>query len=116
MMQAGKLKHRIQIEEPVVVGKSPMNADIVEYTPYLVTWSRIRPIRGREYLEGKMEQADATAEILFRAQAGKTVTPDMRVVFGKRIYEIVSPPVDVNELGKEVQLMCREIYGQSDIC
>ena len=116
MSQAGRYRHRIVVEHFVVSGKNELNEDVGDWQTFLTAWARITPIRGREYLEGKMEQADATATIAFRTQPGKTVTPVMRVAYGERIYEIVAPPVDIAELGKETQLTCREIYGQSAIC
>ena len=116
MAQGGRYRHRIAIIHFVVSGQNELNEDVGDWETFLTAWARISPIRGREFLEGKMEQADATAMIAFRAQPGKTVTPVMRVAYGERIYEIVAPPVDVAELGKEIQLTCREIYGQSGIC
>ena len=115
-MQAGRYNKRIQIIEPIVDHKTEMNEDVIRYDPYLVAWAEIDPIRGREYAEAKMAQSDATFRIKFRNQPSKPVTAVMKVEYGNRLFEIVSPPINPREAGREIQLMCREIDGQSGIC
>jgi SPP1 family predicted phage head-tail adaptor len=115
-MQAGRYNKRIQIIDPIVISKTEMNEDVIRWDPFLAAWAEIDPIRGREYMEAKMSQADATFRIKFRNQPGKTVTAVMKVLYGSRTFEIVSPPINPRERGAEIQLMCREIDGQSGIC
>lgn len=106
-MGAGRYRHRITIESSSAV-LNGFGEETLTWSTYMTAWAAIEPLRGREYMEAKQVQADVDTRIRLRGQASKTIQPSMRVKFGARIYEIVSPPINVSEIGKEVQLMCRE--------
>ena len=69
-------------------------------------WAAIEPLRGREWLETRMVQADVDTRIRIRYLS--TVTPSMRVLWGTRVFEIIAPPIHLQERKRETHLMCRE--------
>jgi len=85
MLDAGRLRHRITIEQPTET-QDPITGAIT------VAWSRvwenvpaeIVPRSGREFLAAQQLQAEITTAITFRWRCG--LTPKMRIVHGTRIY------------------------------
>lgn len=67
----------------------------------------IYPISGKEILTEEVRKGEITHKILMRYT--KNVDSSMRILFGNRIFEIVSPPINFQEMNLEMQLLCREI-------
>jgi SPP1 family predicted phage head-tail adaptor len=67
----------------------------------------IFPISGKDILTEEVRKGEITHKILMRYT--KNVDSSMRILFGNRIFEIVSPPVNFQEMNLEMQLLCREI-------
>jgi len=103
-MKAGKLRHRITIQQPVEVRDS--------YGGVTVTWgtfatvnASVEPLRGQELWAAAAQQARVNTRIRIRYLA--SVSPKMRVLFGTRIY-LIDAVIDPEERHVEMQLMCQE--------
>lgn len=105
-MKIGNLRHRITIQKKSATRDS-YGAETISWTTYLTVWAAIEPLRGREYMEARQVQADVDTRIRMRAQSVYTIKPGMQVLFGARIFDIISV-IEVEERNREVQLMCRE--------
>lgn len=89
MLDAGRLRHRVTIEQPLESQDATTGA-------ITVTWSalwtnvpaEIVPRSGREFLAAQQLQAEVTTLITFRARSG--LTPKMRIVHGTTVYNPVS--------------------------
>ena len=67
----------------------------------------IFPISGREALLCKMlKQGEISHRIVLRYTKG--IDSNMRIKFGTRIFEIISPPVNSYERNDELLLFCKE--------
>lgn len=106
MKDVGKVyRHRITIQEFV--------EEVDEYgTPIgsgwqdvMTVWASVEPIRGCEYIEVQNTQAELTTRIRMRYRPG--ITPAMRVVYQRRIFDIQSV-IDINEQHTHLELMCVE--------
>ena len=99
-MDPGKLNHRItfQIQN--------LDSEEEEWNDIVTTWASINPISGREYYQAETINSDLTHKIRLRYRRG--ITPDMRILYKDRIFNIVSV---INEYEKNaiLQLMCREL-------
>lgn len=103
-MKIGKLRNRITIEQ--VVETQDLDGSVLESWSFFVNaQASIEPISGREYFAAQSTQAEVTHRITMRYLAG--ITPKMRIVYGTRIFEILSV-INVQERNRELQLMCRE--------
>jgi SPP1 family predicted phage head-tail adaptor len=71
----------------------------------------IFPISGKELILANMEKGEISHRIYMRYQSG--VDSTMRILFGNRIFEIVSPPVNYQEKNWEIQLTVREVESPS---
>jgi SPP1 family predicted phage head-tail adaptor len=108
-MNPGDLRQRIRIEkkhEPVAQGsfgeQSPAWDLVAE------VWASPEAMRGQEYLESRRLQADVDWRIRIRYREG--ITPAMRVVYGEKVFNIISV-IDVKERHREMQLMCKELIN-----
>jgi SPP1 family predicted phage head-tail adaptor len=66
----------------------------------------IFPISGREILTVDVKNGEISHRIHIRYTKGIDTT--MRIKFGERIFEIVTPPINFQERDLELQLMCKE--------
>lgn len=104
-MQAGRLRHRITIQEPVVA-RNGFNEAITTWSNVATVWASVEPISGREFFAAEHVQSEITHRVRLRYRPG--VTSEMRVSFGGRYLQIESV-IDVRERNAEMQLMCREM-------
>jgi SPP1 family predicted phage head-tail adaptor len=66
----------------------------------------IFPISGKEVLTDEVIKGEVSHRIHMRYISG--VDSSMRIKFGNRIFDIVSPPINFQEKNLEIQLMCKE--------
>ena len=106
-MQAGKLRHRVELQRATVTADS--HGDQVKaWTTLRTVWASIEPLSGREYLQGAQTSSDITARIKIRG--GVTLTPKDRVKYGDRVFDI-RHVIDWGGRGIETQLMCVERFN-----
>jgi SPP1 family predicted phage head-tail adaptor len=89
-IEAGRLRHRVRIEQSVLVVDS--NGDAVqdpktgettsEWIEVATVWAAIEPISGREFIQSQAKQSQITARIVIRFREG--VTAAMRLVHVRR--------------------------------
>jgi SPP1 family predicted phage head-tail adaptor len=85
-LAAGKLRHRVRIEE--IVTDQDSNGDIVQ------TWqtyadnvaAAVEPLSARELVQAQAMQSEVSARITIRWLSGVKAT--MRIVYGSAIYRI----------------------------
>lgn len=66
----------------------------------------IFPISGREALSEDVRTGEVSHRIVLRFTKG--IVSDMRIKFGERNFEIISPPVNNYERDDELLLFCKE--------
>ena len=111
-MRAGRLRHRISIQQKSVTRDS-YGAETITWSTVCTVWGAVEPIRGREFLEQAMNGAELTTRIVIRTQRSESLTPAMRATWGSHVYDIQSI-VNVDERDRETQLLCREILDDDD--
>lgn len=114
-MQAGRLRHRVNIEQPVETQN--------EIGEPITTWqvfaenvpAAIEPLSGREFYAAQQEQSDVTTRIRIRWRRG--VTELMRLVHVTDattspeevdVYDIEAALPDQRTGRRELQLMCKK--------
>lgn len=108
MIAAGKLNRRIIIEQ-VTETRDEMGGVIQTWATFATVWAEFVSQTGREFFAAKQVNAALEAIIRIRYIAG--VTAKMRVKYGTRVFNLVAPPVDVNEAHVELKLLCEELRG-----
>jgi SPP1 family predicted phage head-tail adaptor len=104
-MRAGRLNKKVTIQQ-VTETQDGKGGIIPAWATFAPAWAAIEPLAGKEYLSSKQVNAETSVKIRIRYLAN--ITSKMRVKYGTRIYEIVSPPIDVREGNREIHLMCKE--------
>lgn len=66
----------------------------------------IFPISGREALTEEVRKGEITHRIQLRYLKG--IDNTMRIKFGERIFDIISPPINMREQNNELYLICKE--------
>lgn len=103
-MKIGKLRHRIRIQE-YVAGRDIFGAEEPAWMDVATVWASVTPVSGKEYFASAQTNAEVSTKITMRYRSG--ITPKMRIVFGTRIFEIISV-LNFEERGVELNLMCKE--------
>jgi len=104
-MEAGALRHRVSIQEPVEARNS-YNEVITTWALVAVVWGSVAPLAGREFFAAEHVQSEITHRVRLRYRAG--ITSEMRVVYAGRVLMIQSV-IDRGERRRELELMCREV-------
>ena len=104
-MKIGVLRHRVTLQEKTVT-EDELKQQTEVWTDIASVWASVEPLSGREYYAAKQIHADISVKITMRYR--RDVCPEMRVVFNKAIYEILSV---INSERKNISLvlMCREV-------
>lgn len=107
-MEAGKLRHRIAIQDKTITldsGGIPTEtwADIAGGSSIPAS---LEPLKGREYFQAAAVSAENTIPVTIRYRPG--VTSALRIVYGSRILNIRSV-IDVDERHVKLILLCEEV-------
>lgn len=103
-MRAGDLRHRVTIQQLVTV-YDEYNQPVEMWQDLTTVWAAIEPLSGREYWQAKAVNAEVTHRVRMRYRAG--ITPEMRLVFNGRVFEILAV-LNLEERNIELQLLCKE--------
>lgn len=104
-MQAGNLRNRIVVQDKSVT-QNAYGEEVITWTAVASVWAAIEPLMGREFMAAQQVQAEVTTRIRLRYISG--LAPEMRVLFGGRVFEILSVQ-HVYERRRELILMCKEV-------
>ena len=104
-MRAGGLRQRVTIQDKSA-SKNTYGEEVITWADFAKVWAAVEPLRGREFLDGKMITAEVSTRIRIRYRSG--ITPEMRVEFGSIVYDIHSI-IHLEEREREIHLMCQEI-------
>ena len=105
---AGPLRHVVAIQQPVtaIVDGLGATAPTTWTAVYSAVRAEVRPLRGDQYLAGQQLASIVDYKIRIRYHSG--IKNGWRVVFGTRIYKIVSV-IDPEMRKIYLDLMCKEI-------
>jgi SPP1 family predicted phage head-tail adaptor len=103
-MRAGPLRHRIEIQTRATT-LNAAGEPTGTWSTYAEAWAAIWPIRGLEYFSARQEQDAVTHKVRIRYLSG--VTPEMRVKFGTRYFDIASV-INTDERNIYIDMMAIE--------
>lgn len=105
-MQAGKLRHRIELQKPVSA-QDPVSGEIVRSWEYVATlWAEVTPLSVREFIAAQASQSEISARIKIRRRTD--VTARHRIVFRGQIYNIEGVLPDPESGLEYLTLPCSE--------
>ncbi|OQB35290.1 MAG: Phage head-tail joining protein [Candidatus Latescibacteria bacterium ADurb.Bin168] len=108
-MQAGKLRHRIVIQQATVAAPGTYGEQALSWSTFATVWAEVKPVSGGESFDMGQDRASVSHEIRIRYLAG--VKPNMRVQFTRdevrHTFKIHSILEDAFR-GAEMVLSCEE--------
>jgi phage head-tail adaptor, putative, SPP1 family len=104
-MHSGMLDQIINIRRKVATQDPTTGAESVTWQDDSSIYANARPLRGREFVA--MQQLESEIDIIFTIHYRTGITPDARIVWRGDVYEITSPPIDVNARKQWLELNCR---------
>lgn len=107
-MRAGRLNKRIAIQAATDT-KGATGQTVRTWSTVASVWAGIEPLRGDERVAAQNTQARMTHKVILRHNAYPSLTSSHRFLFGTRVFEIVAPPVNSYEAGREWICDCREV-------
>ena len=88
-MQAGDLRHRIEIQR-IIKRREADKSIRTEYRTIKTVWAKVNGLYGREWWEARKYGAAGTVEFTNRYGAVKDLTVKDRILFRGTLYNIVS--------------------------
>lgn len=105
----GEYRHIVFIQKKEKV-KNNYGERVENWVDYLKSRVAIYPVSGKEFFAAETVNNETTHKINMRYVPNKSITPDMRIKFGERIFDITSPPINFQEKNIELQIMCKEVF------
>lgn len=105
-MQAGRLRHRVEIQTFTETQDTFGEPDRTWATADTV-WAAIEPLRGQELLSAQEINAETSHRVRLRYHS--SVTPTARFKFGTRIFDILSV-INWQERGASLEVLCTETH------
>lgn len=105
-MQAGKLRHRVTLQEPVKVQNSTTGAVINTWRDVSTIWAEVSPLSAREFIAAQASQGEISTRITIRYRPG--VTRKQRILFRGAIYNIEGVLPDPKSGREYLTLPCSE--------
>ncbi|MHB8077432.1 phage head closure protein [Desulfosporosinus fructosivorans] len=103
-----QLHHKINIQQQSATQDS-YGQLVNTWTDFAANiWSFVDPTGGSEFYAAQKVNAEATANIWLRYNAGLGAKPSMKVVFGTRIFDILNV-MNWQERNKWIRLVCKEV-------
>ncbi|MDG9890564.1 phage head closure protein [Pseudomonas juntendi] len=99
-MQAGKLRHRIEIQHKVTP-RDPATGEFGEpsWQLFAKVWAQVTPLSTRDLIAAQAAQSEATARMVIRYRPG--VLSTMRIIYRREVYSIEGPPLEDPKSGWE---------------
>lgn len=105
-MEAGKLRHRLVIQQDSGTTQDASGQTTSNWTELLTVWASVQPVNGLERWRANQMQAETTHLITIRYL--EAVTTKMRGLFqGTRTLEFLSV-LNVDERNIEIQIQAKE--------
>lgn len=104
-MNIGSLRHRISIQKPVKQ-KDELNQSTLNWVDFKRVWSRMITLKGKEYIAAAATKSENTVRFVVRYT--KDIDESMRILYKGRVFEIVAPPINDDEMNRTLTIITSE--------
>ena len=104
---AGKLPHRVTVQQLTQTTKESTGDQTETWIPRESVWAAIEPIAGNERFASAQIQGDVTHMITIRPI--DDLKSSWRITHEGRTFHIAQPPINIEERGRKMVLMCKEM-------
>lgn len=107
-MNPGILNKRITLLE-LTDSENDYGEDVETYRGFYTTNANVKPLQGREFFQAQQVHSEITIKITIRYRKDLLILPNMKIQYGNRTLEIMSPPINVNEQNRYYEILCKEL-------
>lgn len=104
-MRIGEKNKRITIQKNQPVRNS-VGEEEEKWIDVIKVWASIEPLSGKELFQAQQVYAEVSTRIKIWYQP--SITPDMRILWGTRVFEVLSA-INFKEQNKELHFTCKEL-------
>lgn len=97
---------RITIQK-FISQKNELGDRVKQWEDFKTAWAMIKTIKGSEYVQASSVKAEIISRFVIRYTEG--ITNDMRIIFKARVYEIIEPPINDDELNETLTIIAKEV-------
>lgn len=102
---SGSFRHRITIQSYEST-QDELGQQTGVWKDIRSLWAMIKTLQGREYFAAAATQSESTVRFVVRYTSG--LDESMRIVYKGRVYEIIAPPINDDELNKTLTILAKE--------
>lgn len=102
---SGSFRHKIIFLKPIST-KDELGQSEINWIEYKNEWAIIKTLKGSEYVEAGSERS--TIIYRFIIHYIPEITSDMRIHYNGRIFDIIEPPINDDELNKTLTILAKE--------
>ncbi|MNM24928.1 Phage head-tail joining protein [compost metagenome] len=106
MMAAGRLRHRVRLQQQVIGQHAGTGAQIVGWEDLAEVWAEVVPLSVREFVAGQAVSSEVTTRITIRFR--DDVTAKCRALYRGRVYNIHGVLADPRSGLEYLTLPCSE--------
>jgi SPP1 family predicted phage head-tail adaptor len=108
-MNPGLFRHRITFQQYNESATNENGFSLEEsqrWQDVKTVWAMVKTLQGREYYQAAATQNENTVRFVVRYTAG--ITPDMRILYKDRVFDIVSV-INDDEMNKTLTIIAKEV-------
>ncbi|MBO0961445.1 phage head closure protein [Neobacillus sp. MM2021_6] len=102
---SGQFRNRITFLKPETV-EDELGQEDTTWIDYKKAWAMIKTVKGSEYVSAGAEHVVITSRFIIHYTEG--ITADMRIDYNGRIFDIIEPPINDDELNKTLTILAKE--------
>ena len=85
-MRAGKLRHRVTIEQPTTVQDPNTGEQVPGWAAVDTVWASVEPLSAREFIAAGADQSSVSTRVTMRYRSD--VAAGMRLAYRGKVYDI----------------------------
>jgi SPP1 family predicted phage head-tail adaptor len=105
MIRAGRLKHRVIIQSPVVA-KGAAGGEVITWVHFRTVYAGVEPRTAKQIFTSAQLVSEISHVVIIRFIPGLSVK--QRILYGTRIFEIKNT-IDVEEKHERIEIHCKEV-------
>ncbi|MFE6708727.1 phage head closure protein [Bacillus thuringiensis] len=106
-LNTGDCRNRIIVEQPEVI-KDDLNQEVEtgNWQEVKKAWAMIKTVKGSEYIEASASQSTRIYRFVIPYTTG--ITELMRIKMKNRIFDIIEPPMNDDEMYQTLTIIAKE--------
>lgn len=109
---SGQFRHRITFQQSIE-SEDELGQKSREWEDVTSAWAMIKTLKGREYFQAAATQSETTSRFIIHYREG--INGSMRIKYDDRIFDIIEPPINDDEMNKTLTIIAKEVRQLANI-